>query len=188
MWLKSTIVRTNEQNKRTITRGQGRRREAGSEGRLWETCELMDKKCIQGRRRLVSWLHTAKPFGSSAEVNATVVQGSIVSLPGEISMEGETWLQSAVNCSAPRAVMPVVSVEKSAESIVVVSESVISRHPLGVDEECGQPIRSKARTRSMNSNHMCSKRRDEAERLTSAGWLHVGKHVSSTNSLRDCSG
>ena len=30
--------------KRTITRGQGRNREVGSEGRLWETCELMDKK------------------------------------------------------------------------------------------------------------------------------------------------
>jgi len=188
MWLKSTIVRTNEQNKRTITRGQGRRREAGSEGRLWETCELMDKKCIQGRRRLVSWLHTAKSFGSSTQVNATVVQGSIVFLPGEVSMEGETWLQSAVHCFAPRAVMPVVSFEKSAESIVVVSESVSNRHPLGVGEECGKSVRSKARTRSMNSNHMCPKRRVEAERPTSAGWLHDGKHVSSTSSLRVCSG
>lgn len=176
--------------KRTITRGQVRNREVGCEGRLWETCELMDKKCIQGRRRLVSWLHTAKPFGSSAEVNATVVQGSIVFLPGEVSMEGVTWLQSAVYCFAPRVVMPVVSIEKSAESIVVVSESVSSQSASSLvhGEECGQPFRSKARTRSMNSNHMCSELRVEADRLILARSLHDGKHVSSTSSLRDCSG
>jgi hypothetical protein len=113
--------------KRTITRGQVRNREVGCEGRLWEICELMNKKCIQGRRRLVSWLHTAKPFSSSAEVNAIVVQGSTVFLPGEASMEGVTWLQSAIKCFAPRAVMPVVSIEESAESIVVVEPRAMSR-------------------------------------------------------------
>ena len=165
-----------------------RNREVGCEGRLWETCELMNKNRIQGRRRLVSWLHTAKPFGSSAEVNTAVVQGSIVFLPGEASMEGVTWLQSAVYCFAPRAVMPVVAIEESAESIVVVSEPVSSYVPLAQREECGQSVRSKARTRLMNSNHMCPKRRVEAARLTLAGWLHGGKHVSSTSSFRVCLG
>ena len=148
----------------------------------------MNKNRIEGRRAVVSWHNTAKPFGSRTEVNAAVVQGSIVFLPGEVSMDCETWLQSAAHCFAPRAVMPVVSFEKSAESIVVVSEPVSSRHPLGVGEECGKSVRSKARTISMNSNHMCPKRRLEAERLTSVGWLHDGKHLSSTSSPRDYSG
>ena len=150
----------------------------------------MNKNRIEGRRAAVSWHNTAKPFGSRTEVNAAVVQESIVFLPGEASMGGVTWLQSAVSCFAPRAVMPVVSVEESAESIVVVSEPVSSFCASDVvrGEECGQPFRSKARTRSMNSNRMCSKRRIEADRLTLAGWLHGGKHVSSTSSLRVCSG
>lgn len=133
--------------KALITRGQVRNREVGYEGRLWETCELMDKKCIQGRRRLVSWHHTAKPFGSSAEVNAIVVQGSIVFLPGEASIESERWLQSAAYCFAPRAVMHEVSIEESAEGIVVVSEPVSSLRLLGVGEECGKSMRSKAQTK-----------------------------------------
>ena len=148
----------------------------------------MDKKRIQGRRIAMSWHNTAKSFGSCAEVNTAVVQGSIVFLPGEASMEGVTWLQSAVYCFAPRAVMPVVSIEESAESIVVVSEPVSSFVPLAQSEDYGQPFRSKARTRLMNSNRMCSKQRVEADQLTLAGWLHDGKHVSSTSSLRVCSG
>jgi hypothetical protein len=144
-------------NKRTITRGQGRNREVGSEGRLWETCELMDKKCIQGRRRLVSWHHTAKPFGSPAEVNAIVVQGSTVFLPGEASVDGETWLQSAVKCFAPRAVMYVGATEESADGIVVVSKSVSSWQTSVTNEECGKLVRSKARTwrASVNRISLC---------------------------------
>jgi hypothetical protein len=111
-------------NKRTITRGQVRRREAGCEGRLWETCELMDKKCIQGRRRLVSWLHTAKPYGSSTEVNATVVQGSIAFLPGEASLACGVWFQYTVKDAAPDVAIRSVSNEESAEGIVVALESV----------------------------------------------------------------
>jgi hypothetical protein len=146
MWLKSTIVRTNEQNKRTITRSQGCNREVGSEGRLGETCELMDKKCIQGRRRLVSWHHTAKPFSSSAEVNVIVVQGSTVFLPGEASLPSFVWFQSTGEDEAAVAEMSLLSNEESAEGIVVASEPVSSRRVLRGDEECGQRLRSKART------------------------------------------
>ena len=108
----------------------------------------MDKKCIQGRRRLVSWHHTAKPFGSSAEVNAIVVQGSTVFLPGEASMGGVGRFQSTVWTNALAAgMLQVVPVEESAEGIVVVSESVSSLRLLGVGEECGKSVRSKARTK-----------------------------------------
>jgi hypothetical protein len=134
--------------KRTITRGQGRNREVGSEGRLWETCELMDKKCIQGRRRLVSWHNTAKPFGSSTEVNAIVVQGSTVFLPGEVLVGGIGRFKSTVLINALVAGMSqVVLTEKSAEGVVVVAESVSSLCPLGSGEECGKSVRSKARTK-----------------------------------------
>ena len=148
MWLKSTIVRTNEQNKRTITRGQGRNREVGSEGRLWETCELMDKNYIKGRRRLVSWHNTAKPFGSPAEVNVAVVQGSTVFLPGEASERGVDRFKSTAKINALAAGMPqVVFSEESAESVVVVSESVSSFVPVAQSEDYGQSMWSKARTK-----------------------------------------
>ncbi len=127
MWLKSTIVRTNHENERTITRGQGRNREVGSEGRLWETCELMDKNRIKGRRDVVSWHNAAKPFGLRTEVNAAVVQGSTVLLPGEASVECVDRFKSTVMVDATRAVMYVLSTEESADAIVVVSESVSSR-------------------------------------------------------------
>jgi len=67
------MVRIPHENERTITRGQLRRREAGWEGRLWETREPMNKNCIQGRRVVVSWHNTAKPRDSRAQVNAAVV-------------------------------------------------------------------------------------------------------------------
>ncbi len=116
-------------NERTITRCQLRCCEAGWEGRLWETCEPMNKNRIEGRRGLVSWHHTAKPFGSSAEVNAAVVQGSIESLPREVSKDGVGRLKGAAKTAAPVVVMPQASSsEKSAEGIVVVEpESVSSR-------------------------------------------------------------
>ena len=149
----------------------------------------MNKNRIKGRRGLGSWHHTANPFGSSMEVNTAVVQGSIERLPREASMVGIRWFQSTTKTNAlVPAMVRGVSIEESAESIVVVSEPVSSFVPVAQNEECGQPVRSKARTRLMNSNHMRSKRRIKAVRLTLAGWLHVGKHVSSTSSLRVCSG
>ena len=45
----------------------------------------MNKNRIKGRRVVMSWHNTAKSFGSHTEVNAAVVQGSIVFLPGEAS-------------------------------------------------------------------------------------------------------
>ena len=59
----------------------------------------MDKNRIEGRYGTTSWHNTAKSSGLPVEVNAAVVQGSIVQLPGEIS-----------RASAP---------EKSAEVIVI---------------------------------------------------------------------
>ena len=113
--------------KRTITRGQLRCREARWEGRLWETCEPMDKNRIKGRHGLVSWHHTAKPIGASMEVNAAVVQGSIECLPREASLSCVVWLKSATKDNAARAVMCALNIEESAESIVVVEPPAMSK-------------------------------------------------------------
>jgi len=114
--------------KRTITRCQGRCREAGSEGRLWETCELMNKNRIEGRHGLVSGRRTAKPLGSVMEVNVAVVQGSIERLPREASMDGKGRFQSTARTSAPVAVMSQASsTEESAAGIVVVEPRAMSR-------------------------------------------------------------
>ncbi|MEM0966896.1 MAG: hypothetical protein AAGJ81_12160 [Verrucomicrobiota bacterium] len=89
----------------------------------------MDKNRIEGRRTAVSWHNTAKPNGSRAEVNAAVVQGSIVPLPGEVSFCGTGGFQPAHKAGAPVAAMPLaVQKEKSAEGIVVFTEPVSSRH------------------------------------------------------------
>jgi len=107
----------------------------------------MDKNRIEGRRGVVSWLNTAKPIGSRTEVNAAVVQGSIVFLPGEASTECVDRFQSTDKIDASHAAMYVVSAEESAEAIVVASESVSSRrrvNPSG--EDYGQLWRSKGRT------------------------------------------
>ena len=82
----------------------------------------MDKKCIQGRRRLVSWHHTAKPFGSSTEVNVAVMQGSIERLPREASKGGMGWFKSTAKAVAVDvAIRQPVPLEESAESIVIVA-------------------------------------------------------------------
>ena len=47
----------------------------------------MDKNRIEGRYGTTSWHNTAKSSGLPVEVNAVVVQGSIVPLPGEIWLE-----------------------------------------------------------------------------------------------------
>ena len=63
----------------------------------------MDKNRIEGRYGTTSWHNTAKSSGLPVEVNAAVVQGSTVFLPGEICRER--------------------SGQKSAEAIVVVETS-----------------------------------------------------------------
>ena len=47
----------------------------------------MDKNRIKGRHGTTSWHNTAKSSGLPVEVNAVVVQGSIVFLPGETCRE-----------------------------------------------------------------------------------------------------
>jgi len=47
----------------------------------------MNKNRIEGRYGTTSWHNTAKSSGLPVEVNAAVVQGSIVPLPGEIWRE-----------------------------------------------------------------------------------------------------
>ena len=124
--------------KRTITRGQVRNREVGCEGRLWETCELMNKNCIQGRLDAMSWHHTAKSLGLPREVNAVAARGSTVFLPGEASVGSVGRFKSTAKTVAFASAMPqALAAEESAEGIVVQSESVSSLHLLGVDEECG---------------------------------------------------
>ena len=55
------------------------------EGRLGESCELMDKNRIEGRHGAMSWHHTTKSSGMPAEVYPAAVRWSNVQLPGEIS-------------------------------------------------------------------------------------------------------
>lgn len=71
--------------KETTTRGQARKGDRPREGRLWESCEPMDKNRIEGRHGAMSWHNTAKSFGMPVEVNPAAVRWSNVPLPGEIS-------------------------------------------------------------------------------------------------------
>jgi hypothetical protein len=79
--------KTRHENEETTTRGQARKGHRPREGRLWENCEPMDKNRMEGRHGTTSWHNTAKSSGLPVEVNAVVVQGSIVPLPGEIWRE-----------------------------------------------------------------------------------------------------
>jgi len=60
----------------TTTRSQLREGDRPGGGRLWETCELMNKNRIEGRHGAMSWHNTAKSTGLPVEVNAAVAQGS----------------------------------------------------------------------------------------------------------------
>lgn len=90
----------------------------------------------------------SEALGSVPEVNHGVVYRNSVFLPGEASAGGVGWFKSTVLTNALAAGMrQVVLTEESAESIVVVSEPVSSRRPLGAGEDCGKSVRSKARTK-----------------------------------------
>ena len=70
----------------------------------------MDKNRIEGRRGATSWHNTAKSSGLPVEVNAAVVQGSNVFLPGEICRErsGQKSAEAiVVERNEPGAEMPV---------------------------------------------------------------------------------
>jgi hypothetical protein len=51
----------------------------------------MNKNRIEGRYGATSWHNTAKSIGLPVEVNAEVVQGSNVFLPGEIPLLKRRW-------------------------------------------------------------------------------------------------
>jgi hypothetical protein len=80
-----------------------------------------------------------------------------VFLPGEASSACGVWFQSTIKDAAPDTVTCFVACEESAEGIVVVSKSVSIRRLLGVGEEYGQSVRSKARTwrASVNRFSLC---------------------------------
>ena len=86
-------------------------------------------------------------LSSMSEVNHGVVHWNNVLLPGEASRRCIVWFKSTNIDDAALSAMPVFSGEESAESIVDVSEPVSSCRPLGISEECGQSMRSKARTK-----------------------------------------
>jgi hypothetical protein len=85
--------------------------------------------------------------GSVSEVNHGVVHRNSAFLPGEASLPCSVWFQPTSKDGTALAAMRVLSSEESAESVVVVSESVSSPRPMGDGEECGQSLRSKARTK-----------------------------------------
>ena len=80
----------------------------------------------------------SEALGSVSEVNHGVVYRNSVSLPGEASSMCVVGFQSTYSDNAVRAVMLALSGEESAESIVVIMESVSIRRALCVDEGCGQ--------------------------------------------------
>jgi len=84
--------------------------------------------------------------GSMPEVNHGVVYRNSVFLPGEASLPSLVWFKPTVKDRAAAVAIPLLRNEESAEGIVVVSEPVSSRHVMRVDKECGQHLRSKART------------------------------------------
>jgi hypothetical protein len=87
-------------------------------GRLAETGEPMDKKRIEGRRDGRTGSTQQSPLVRVAEVNASVVPGSIAFLPGEACRTG---VEAGNRFKAPRSAMIVASVrQESAEGIVVV--------------------------------------------------------------------
>jgi hypothetical protein len=110
MGFKSLVGIPEHEDEETTTRGQARKGDRPHEGRLWEcpkgsdsdksqnakplcmdgarrsqTCDLMNKNRIEGRHGASRGHNTAKSSGLPVEVNAAVMQGSIVQLPGDIS-------------------------------------------------------------------------------------------------------
>ncbi len=83
-----------------------------------------------------------------AEVNHEVVHRNNVFLPGELSVRGSNGFKSTCKIRASVAAMPQTSkTEKSAESIVVVSESVSSCVSMIRGQEYCQAMRSKSQTK-----------------------------------------
>ncbi len=114
----------------------------------------MDKNRIEGRYGTTSWHKTAKSSGLPVEVNAAVVQGSTVSLPGEICRER--------------------SGQKSAEAIVVVE---MSRSALAHVKETGGLTRRRAELVGSVLTAWRTVVTNEAGRRGDAESRDDGKHV-----------
>ena len=84
-----------KENEIIITReAQGRSREAGSEGSVNQTGEPMNKNGIGGIGSGRAGQGLQSPSGKPDDVNAVVVPGKCMDLPGEISTNGRTGFQS----------------------------------------------------------------------------------------------
>jgi len=121
---KSPVNRMNieEQKKllpmKSTTRSQLHDREGLWEGRLWESCQTMNKNLMRGRQSGKSWHNTAKSCHSTLEVNEAFGQWRIVFLPGETSSTCGRDI-----AAARPSVMAGVIGEESAEVIVMWSRT-----------------------------------------------------------------
>ena len=114
----------------------------------------MDKNRIEGRHGTTSWHNTAKSSGLPVEVNAAVVQESIVPLPGEICRER--------------------SGQKSADAIVVGETSRSAYEHVKV---AGGLTSTKGRTEWGYPNRVTDAPADNAGRRGMDESRHDGKHV-----------
>jgi hypothetical protein len=121
----------------------------------------MDKNRIEGRYGTTSWHNTAKSSGLPVEVNAVVVQGSIVLLPGEI------WRER--------------SGQKSAEAIVV-EETSRGLEAARLNCETGGLTSMKGRT-DRCPNHGMDAPADNASRRGMDESRSDGKHVGTLRGL-----
>jgi hypothetical protein len=96
---------------------------------------------------MVELAQHSEGLSSMSEVNHGVVHWNNVLLPGEASRRCIVWFKSTNIGDAALSAMRVFSGEESAEGIVVTSEPVSSYVSLMRNEECGKPMRSKARTK-----------------------------------------
>ena len=119
MGFKSPVNRMNieepkkELTMKSTTRSQLRKGDRPWEGRLWESCQTMNKKLIRGRLGGMRWHNTPKFRHSTQEVNETFGQRRFRRLPMEIS--------SACGCPRVAAHSPAMAGvigEKSAEVIL----------------------------------------------------------------------
>ena len=79
-----------------ITReAQGRNREVGSEGSVYQIDEPMDKNVIGGTEGGRAGQGSRSPTGQTRCVNGAVVSRKVINLPGEASNDGRAWLKSA---------------------------------------------------------------------------------------------
>ena len=94
----------------------------------------MDKSRIEGRYGTTSWHNTAKSSGLPVEVNAAVVQGSTVLLPGEI------WRERSGQKSAEAIVVGETS--RSADEHVKIAGSLTQRRaePNGNVQTAGRTV------------------------------------------------